>query len=539
MTEVGKSNATLRSLSAQKGKVFRIGSTKDAQVRGPLPSTTSLVNNAWKNKEMREQANPTGIFRPMKPKQIKPAMPPKPVAKSAEEPKKPKLRPNRNEMAVFGAGALGNAIGSVAVDEVKDVRRAGFFLPKQAKTLRWARPLRAAGMAGMVAGTGMAAHRWGKETKQQKLSKPIAKSVDSLDKFTRTDKKQLDRKRAINPVVSGAAAGTSLAALGANVGGLAMRSKGQQKIFNDKTGDYQWVDRPGASAKKLKLARMGSKLQAKALPTSLVAGGIGAAAALNGIQMSHLWNKKDKVYTHVKNDVKKSYDPYRRRKSETALATGGGAGLGAAGVFAGMAGKDAYEGVQTRRDAKGRVKAANSVYDKAFRESFNNGNTKKAEDLGAAARKLNADSLANIKASNSKFLRAGKLGAAAAGLGAVGAVASVAANRKRKDRMAAQVYRRRSWNEPLLGGYVSKGLLPMPIEMLLKKITDPEKRRRIRLGLQGKGPKLSDRERTLLMTIAGTVGSVQGIQAMGLMGTPDAGPEFYRQGIKKSVFAKS
>ena len=47
----------------------------------------------------------------------------------------------------------------------------------------------------------------------------------------------------------------------------------------------------------MKAAKIGSKLQAKAIPITLAAGGINAAAAANGIQMSNLWNKKDKIKT--------------------------------------------------------------------------------------------------------------------------------------------------------------------------------------------------------------------------------------------------
>ena len=116
-------------------------------------------------------------------------------------------------------------------------------------------------------------------------------------KFTREDKKKLDRKRAINPALSAGAAGASGAALLANVGGMALRNSGQKKQFNDKLNDYEWVKREGASAKRMKAAKIGSKLQAKAIPITLAAGGINAAAAANGIQMSSLWNKKDKIKT--------------------------------------------------------------------------------------------------------------------------------------------------------------------------------------------------------------------------------------------------
>ena len=119
----------------------------------------------------------------------------------------------------------------------------------------------------------------------------------TTSKFTREDKKKLDRKRAINPALSAGAAGASGAALLANVGGMALRNTGQKKQFNDKLNDYEWVKREGASAKRMKAAKIGSKLQAKAIPITLAAGGINAAAAANGIQMSNLWNKKDKIKT--------------------------------------------------------------------------------------------------------------------------------------------------------------------------------------------------------------------------------------------------
>ena len=159
-------------------------------------------------------------------------------------------------------------------------------------------------------------------------------------KFTREDKKKLDRKRAINPALSAGAAGASGAALLANVGGMALRNSGQKKQFNDKLNDYEWVKREGASAKRMKAAKIGSKLQAKAIPITLAAGGINAAAAANGIQMSNLWNKKDKIKTV---GVSKSRNDYRtlkevdrraavqRRKQKNSL-TAAGTGVGLLGA---------------------------------------------------------------------------------------------------------------------------------------------------------------------------------------------------------------
>ena len=48
-------------------------------------------------------------------------------------------------------------------------------------------------------------------------------------KFTRDDKEKLARKRAVNPAISAAAAGTSAAALGANVGGIGLRRMAQKQ----------------------------------------------------------------------------------------------------------------------------------------------------------------------------------------------------------------------------------------------------------------------------------------------------------------------
>lgn len=117
--------------------------------------------------------------------------------------------------------------------------------------------------------------------------------------FTRDDKDRLARKRALNPALSGAAAGAASGALVANVGGDALRRASQKKVFNTGTNDYQWVNRDGVSPRRVKLGRIGAKTSAKALPLTFAAGGLGAVANVNGIQMSHLWNKKDKVYQQV------------------------------------------------------------------------------------------------------------------------------------------------------------------------------------------------------------------------------------------------
>ena len=114
--------------------------------------------------------------------------------------------------------------------------------------------------------------------------------------FTRDDKDKLARKRALNPALSGAAAGAASGALVANVGGDALRRASQKKVFNTGTNDYQWVNRGRVSPRRAKLGRIGAKTSAKALPLTFAAGGLGAVANVNGIQMSHLWNKKDKVY---------------------------------------------------------------------------------------------------------------------------------------------------------------------------------------------------------------------------------------------------
>lgn len=114
--------------------------------------------------------------------------------------------------------------------------------------------------------------------------------------FTRDDKDKLARKRALNPALSGAAAGAAGGALVANVGGDALRRASQKKVFNTSTNDYQWVSRGRVSPRRAKLGRIGAKTSAKALPLTFAAGGLGAVANVNGIQMSHLWNKKDKVY---------------------------------------------------------------------------------------------------------------------------------------------------------------------------------------------------------------------------------------------------
>ena len=120
--------------------------------------------------------------------------------------------------------------------------------------------------------------------------------MTSNSAFTREDKDKLARKRALNPALSGAAAGAAGGALVANVGGNALRNVSQKKVFDDRLNDYTWTDRQGISPRKVKVGRAGSKLAAKALPLTFAAGGIGAVANANGIQMSHLWNKKDKVY---------------------------------------------------------------------------------------------------------------------------------------------------------------------------------------------------------------------------------------------------
>lgn len=170
------------------------------------------------------------------------------------------------------------------------------------------------------------------------------------EKFTREDKNKLDHKRALNPVLSAGAAGASGAALAANLGGSALRNVGQKKVFDSKLNDYTWVNRAGASANKMKAARLGSKLQAKAIPITLAAGGINAVTAANGIGMSKLWNKKDKVQPIMNpvaksrfgklvnrsvNNVSKAYtytDDKTRRKT-AAMNVASGAALTGAGVL--------------------------------------------------------------------------------------------------------------------------------------------------------------------------------------------------------------
>lgn len=117
--------------------------------------------------------------------------------------------------------------------------------------------------------------------------------------FTREDKDKLARKRAINPALSGAAAGAAGGALVANVGGLAMRNASQRKVFDPKTNEYSWVNRDNVTPRRARVGRIGAKVGSKAIPLTLAAGGLNAVAAANGIQMSHLWNKKDKVYDHA------------------------------------------------------------------------------------------------------------------------------------------------------------------------------------------------------------------------------------------------
>lgn len=117
--------------------------------------------------------------------------------------------------------------------------------------------------------------------------------------FTREDKDKLARKRAVNPALSGAAAGAAGGALVANVGGLAMRNASQRKVFDPKTNEYSWVNRDNVTPRRARVGRVGSKVGSKAIPLTLAAGGLNAVAAANGIQMSHLWNKKDNVYDHA------------------------------------------------------------------------------------------------------------------------------------------------------------------------------------------------------------------------------------------------
>lgn len=114
--------------------------------------------------------------------------------------------------------------------------------------------------------------------------------------FTREDKDKLARKRAVNPALSGAAAGAAGGALVANVGGIAMRNASQRKVFDPKTNEYSWVNRDNVTPRRARMGRIGSKVGSKAIPLTLAAGGLNAVAAANGIQMSHLWNKKDNVY---------------------------------------------------------------------------------------------------------------------------------------------------------------------------------------------------------------------------------------------------
>lgn len=120
-----------------------------------------------------------------------------------------------------------------------------------------------------------------------------------MSKLTRDERDKLNRKRALNPTLSGAAAGASGAALATQLGGSALRNLGQKKTFDNKSGEYKWTNK-NVSPRKIKASRFGSKVQAKAIPLTLAAGGLNAVAAANGIQMSHLWNKKDKVYDQVK-----------------------------------------------------------------------------------------------------------------------------------------------------------------------------------------------------------------------------------------------
>lgn len=117
--------------------------------------------------------------------------------------------------------------------------------------------------------------------------------------FTREDKDKLARKRAVNPVLSGAAAGAAGGALVANVGGLAMRNASQRRVFDPKTNEYSWVNRNNVTPRRARVGRVGAKVGSKAIPLTLAAGGLNAVAAANGIQMSHLWNKKDNVYDHA------------------------------------------------------------------------------------------------------------------------------------------------------------------------------------------------------------------------------------------------
>lgn len=117
--------------------------------------------------------------------------------------------------------------------------------------------------------------------------------------FTREDKDKLARKRAANPTLSGAAAGAAGGALVANVGGLAMRNASQRKVFDPRTNEYSWVNRDNVTPRRARVGRVGAKVGSKAIPLTLAAGGLNAVAAANGIQMSHLWNKKDNVYDHA------------------------------------------------------------------------------------------------------------------------------------------------------------------------------------------------------------------------------------------------